>query len=359
MGKNIVICCDGTWNTADQHAGELPTPTNVIKTARAVLAEHPDGTPQVVFYLQGVGTNRGLDRITGGAFGIGLSRNVQEAYRFIVHNLAEGDRLFVFGFSRGAYTARSLCGLIRKAGVLTKQHSDLVPDAYRLYKQRNLHPDDPPAVRFREQHARETPIHFLGVWDTVGALGIPGGKLRWLTAWRYQFHDVQLSKIVRNAFHALAIDEKRRAFRPTLWSAKSTPGQRVEQVWFAGVHSNVGGGYPEAGLADEAFTWMKDRSEECGLAFARVYLDEHVRANPMGTLHESRVGFYRLSRPYARPMGAAAPDNETVHPSALHRHATEAADYRPANLGMYIASPFYRTWERPEPSATTAPAGAP
>ena len=356
MSKNIAICCDGTWNTADQHNDGNACPTNVIKTARGVLAQRADGTPQVVFYVQGVGTRWGLDRLTGGAFGVGLSTNVQEAYRFIVHNLEAGDRLYVFGFSRGAYTARSLCGLIRKAGVLSKHHSDLVPAAYKLYKQRNLHPDDPPAVRFREQHSRETSIHFLGVWDTVGALGIPARGLRVLTARRHQFHDVQLSKIVRNAFHALAIDEQRRAFRPTLWSGKTSPGQRVEQVWFAGAHSNVGGGYPEPGLADEAFLWMVERAEECGLAFDPRYLQERVRANPMSTLRDSHVGLYRLGRRYLRPMGEASPQDEALHSSALHRYSTEAAAYRPRNLGMYIASPWYRLWPPPlQPQPAAAP----
>ena len=359
MGKNIVICCDGTWNTPDQQANGNACPTNVIKTARAVLAQRADGTPQVVFYEQGVGTRWGLDRLTGGAFGVGLSRNVQEAYRFIVHNLEVGDRLYIFGFSRGAFTARSLCGLIRKAGILSKQHSDLVPDAYKLYKLRGVHPDDPPAVRFREQYSRETIIHFLGVWDTVGALGVPGGRLRKLSAWRHQFHDVQLSKIVRNAFHALAIDEQRSAFRPTLWAGKTSPGQRVEQVWFAGAHSNVGGGYPEPGLADEAFLWMKDRAEECGLAFDPSYIEERVRANPMSTLRDSHIGFYRLTARYSRPIGEASPVNESLHPSALHRYATDAAAYRPRNLGMYKASPWYRIWERPQPAPTVPPTPPP
>ncbi|HSJ16342.1 MAG TPA: DUF2235 domain-containing protein, partial [Longimicrobiales bacterium] len=307
MPRNIVICCDGTWNTADQHARGVPCPTNVIKTARAVAPMRADGTPQIVFYSQGVGTHWGLDRITGGAFGVGLSRNVQEAYRFIVHNLEVGDNLYVFGFSRGAYTARSLCGLIRKAGVLSKQNSDLVPQAYALYRRRDVHPDDPPAVRFREENSRETTIHFLGVWDTVGALGIPARGLRALTARRHQFHDVELSRIVRNAFHALAIDEHRRAFKPALWSAKSSPGQRVEQVWFAGAHSNVGGGYPESGLADEAFVWLKERAEECGLAFDPAYIARRVHPEVMDTLRDARVGLYRLGRAWYRPLGVTAP----------------------------------------------------
>jgi uncharacterized protein (DUF2235 family) len=353
MSKNIVICCDGTWNTADQHADGRPCPTNVIKVARAVAPLRRDGTPQIVFYGQGVGTNWGVDRLTGGAFGVGLSRNVQEAYRFIVHNLEVGDRLYVFGFSRGAYTARSLCGLIRKAGVLNKQNSDLVPDAYSLYRRRDVHPDDPPAQRFRATNSRETMIEFLGVWDTVGALGIPTRGLRALTAWRHQFHDVQLSKVVRNAFHALAIDEHRRAFRPALWSEKPVPGQRVEQVWFAGAHSNVGGGYPDAGLADEAFVWMKERAEECGLAFDEAYVALRVRPDVMDALTDSRVRMYRLSRKYERPLGVTAPENEAVHPSALQRYRNQAAAYQPRNLGMYMGSRWFRTYEPTLPSAAT------
>jgi hypothetical protein len=134
----------------------------------------------------------------------------------------------------------------------------------------------------------------------------------------------------------------------------------VEQVWFAGAHSNVGGGYPEAGLADEAFLWMKDRAEECGLAFDPRFIDERVRANPMGTLRDSHVGFYRLTRRYWRPIGEASPINEALHPSALQRYSTEAAAYRPRNLGMYAASPWYRLWTRPQPQPEApAPPGPP
>jgi uncharacterized protein (DUF2235 family) len=352
--KNIVICCDGTWNTADQQANGTACPTNVIKIARSVLPVRADGTPQIVFYLQGVGTQRGLDRLFGGAFGIGLSRNIQEAYRFIVHNLEEGDRLYVFGFSRGAYTARSLCGLIRKAGILKKQESERVPEAYDLYRRPDVHPKDPPAVRFREQYAREIAIDFLGVWDTVGALGIPG-RLRRLAARRHEFHDVLLSRVVRNAFHALAIDEHRAPFQPALWDDKRRPGQRVEQVWFAGAHSNVGGGYPEAGLADEAFTWMVQRAMECGLAFDTSYLEHRVRPNVMATLRDSRTWPYRLRGPRYRPLGLAAPGNEWLHPSALHRYQTPAAEYRPRNLGMYIASSSYQVYGSTAAAAQDGP----
>lgn len=355
MGKNLVICCDGTWNTADQHSNGSPCPTNVIKVARAVRPVTVDGTAQVVFYLQGVGTHRGLDRFTGGAFGMGLSRNIQEAYRFIVHNMEQGDRLYVFGFSRGAYTARSLCGLVRKAGVLQKQHSERVPEAYALYRRPDVHPDDPAATRFRDQFSRVVTIDFLGVWDTVGALGIPG-RLRRLTQRRHQFHDVRLSNVVRNAFHAVAIDEHRHAFQPSLWDDKVREGQRVEQVWFAGAHSNVGGGYPEAGLADEAFTWMKQRAEECGLAFDDAYVGERVRPNVMGTLWNSRTGMYRLRRAYHRPIGLAAPSNESLHPTALHRYRTAAAEYAPRNLGMYIASRWYRLYGHAADGAPHVPA---
>jgi len=270
--KHLIVCCDGTWNTPEQSENGQICPTNVVKMASALTPLARDGTPQIVFYHDGVGTSSGFDlsHWIGGAFGAGLSKIILDAYRFLVDNYSDGDELYFFGFSRGAYTVRSLAGLVRNCGLLKKIHAEKIPDAYGLYRRedRPAEPDGEEARTFREQFSREVTIKCIGVWDTVGALGIPDHVLRHLTEQRWQFHDVKLSRIVEHAYHALAIDERREDFRPTLWEQQPDAGnQTLEQVWFAGVHCNVGGGYEESGLSDLAFLWMKAQAETCGLTF--------------------------------------------------------------------------------------------
>lgn len=332
--KRLIICCDGTWNTPDQRHGETDCPTNVVKIARAVRARADTGTHQIVYYSRGVGTRPGLDRFTGGAFGHGLATNVQDAYRFIVDNYNDGDEIFLFGFSRGAYTARSVVGFIRNSGVLRRDTRHLFREAYDLYRRDDLHPDDEEAVRFRQDQSREVRIKFIGVWDTVGALGIPLRGLNWLTRRKYQFHDVQLSRIVDHACHAVAIDEKRNQFRPALWETKPEDADRVEQVWFAGVHSNVGGGYPDAGLSDIALEWMLERAKEHGLQVDEEYVRDNLLPDVSGKLQDSFRGMYRLTRPYQRPIPASALLHETVR----KRHSSEPAVYAPQNLLAFLQS---------------------
>jgi uncharacterized protein (DUF2235 family) len=282
-----------------------------------------------VFYDQGVGTGNLWDRWLGGAFGAGLEKNVVDAYRFIMHNYEEGDRLFLFGFSRGAYTARSTVGLLRNSGLLKKAHADHMREAWALYRS-DVHPNDEAARGFRAEYASEVDVHFLGVWDTVGARGIPVRGLRWFTMRKYRFHDVQLSGIVKNAYHAAAIDERRSPFRPSLWEPVRKEGQHVEQVWFTGVHSDVGGGYAEPGLCDAALLWMTDKARDCGLVCDDDYLGRVTRPDAMDVRHNSKVGLYRLTRGYTRPMcdGTGA----TVHPDVMFRRENHAPPYRPTNL---------------------------
>ncbi|MFW5972437.1 MAG: DUF2235 domain-containing protein [Bacteroidota bacterium] len=329
--KRLVICCDGTWNTPDQKDGEASSPSNVVKMARAVRVVDDAGVHQIVYYSRGVGTRSGLDKWTGGAFGHGLATNVQDGYRFIVSNYQPGDEIFLFGFSRGAYTARSIVGFIRNSGLLRRENREMFPEAYELYRSRANHPDEQRASTFRKEYSHEVQVRFLGVWDTVGALGIPVRGLNWLTRKRYQFHDVQLSRIVDHACHALAIDEQRSQFRPALWETSAADASRVEQVWFSGVHTNVGGGYRDCGLSDLALDWMLTRAAEHGLGFDHSYMEEHIRPDAMCVLRESRKGFYRLSRPFVRPIGQLTA-GESIHPSVMERHANPTMAYRPANL---------------------------
>lgn len=241
MAKRLVVCCDGTWTFADQ-----PGKTNVTKVALSIRRRSRDGTEQRVYYRDGVGTRR-WERLRGGAFGMGLSRNVLDAYRFLVHNYEPGDALYLFGFSRGAFTARSLAGLVRNSGILRPENADRIKEAWTLYRSRTKKPTGAASTLFRRAHAHEPEIHF--VWDTVGALGIPVPGPRWLSPLinlvnrRWAFHDTDLSSRVKEAFHALAIDEQRSAFRPTPWLQQpgaADSGQEMKQVWFTGVHSESG-----------------------------------------------------------------------------------------------------------------------
>jgi len=268
--RRLVVCCDGTWKTADD--GVV---TNVVKLMDLVLPMAPDGTPQIIYYGKGVGSGNFLDRVFGGAFGDGLETNVKDAYRFLVQNYAEDDEIYLLGFSRGAFTARSLAGLIRCSGLVRKENAGHITEAYKVYREKHdLGADKPSAIAFRAKYSRQVRIKFIGVFDTVGALGVPiGTLLRRATIQEHGFHDTTLSSYVDNAFHALAIDEGRYTFEPSLWKSTPRPGQRLEQRWFAGAHSNVGGGYDEHGLSDYTLRWMAERAVECGLAMHPSYSD--------------------------------------------------------------------------------------
>ncbi len=268
--KRLVLCCDGTWNSPVR-----ASVSNIEKIARSVhTGIGPDGVQQMVFSVEGVGA-RGyrVDALLGGAFGYGLSRNVVAGYRDLALNYEPGDEIYVFGFSRGAYTARSVAGMIASVGLLTadaladRGAGNLLAEAEALYRDRS------PARRanaagFREKHCYpQVPLTFLGVFDTVGALGVPG-----ITRQRSRFHDVRLSSTVACARQALAIDERRLTFEPCLWDVPvgdDRPGG-VKQVWFPGGHSDVGGETASPGLSDVALLWMMGEAAACGLTFHRA-----------------------------------------------------------------------------------------
>ena len=376
-GKRIVICADGTWGSPYRQDGSHAGLTNVRRMAQAVLPVTDDRTPQVVLYQSGLGTGGArVDRLLGGGMGLGLATNVVDAYTFLVGNYEAGDELYLFGFSRGAYTARSLAGLIRNCGILRKAHAERVQEAYDRYRDRrspDWHPSGSKAIAFREAHAwretrrrsddqrgQDTTIRFLGVWDTVGAFGVPSGLWRSLTRRAHGFHDTQLSRCVDHAYQALAVDERRAPFYPTLWDPGSPrlPGQTLLQVWFAGVHANVGGGYPDAGLSDIALDWLASHAMAHGLGLDRAIIRRGP--NALGPLVDSQTLGYRaigvwgklnpFHRWYARTDVRARedaaiarrtswrgdcvrpiPPGTTVHPS-VHQRRLARLDYRPPNV---------------------------
>jgi hypothetical protein len=311
--QRFVICFDGTWNAPDKGAN----PTNVVKMVRAVLNE-ADGVGQVTFYDKGVGTGGPLDRIAGGASGEGLTENMIDGYRFLANNHSDGDEIYIFGFSRGAYTARSLVGFIALAGLISPlELGGGLTRAIETYRDTSLTREQKLQHLGRLSRRAEVPIRCVGVWDTVGSLGIPGDLGRRLLNSRFNFHDVQLSPKVEVALHAIAVDEKRSAFAPTLWvrpkDGRLVARQVVEQVWFPGVHSNVGGSYADAGLSDVAMDWMVKRvCRLTGLGFDERYLAAHVKPDALGKGVESRTALYKDSvlYPYQRLINQTIPKGE-------------------------------------------------
>jgi uncharacterized protein (DUF2235 family) len=370
--KRIVICCDGTWQKLD-----AVHPTNVVRLARAVAPQAPDGTVQIVFHLDGVGTGRGtgalaqrLDRALGGLMGHGLTETVAEAYRLLVFTYRPGDQIHIFGYSRGAYTARSLAGMIRNCGILARAHAGRVGEALDLYRSsaEQDHPDGERALAFRADYAPETvtgddeiawrrekrpgrdwsgavPLRvcYIGVWDTVGSLGVPE---TWSVAGvvnrRHRFHDTCLSSRVLAARHAVAVDERRRNFQPSLWEnvaklndGAGGPGAPYQQRWFPGVHGAVGGGGDDTSLSNDALLWVMEGAEGQGLVFdaearARIAA-ERDPTGPLGASSKEKRGigqaFMRM-----RPVDREGPeDADGLTPSVQARWRGDPG-YRPRAL---------------------------
>ena len=343
MVKRIAVFSDGTWNTPEQ-----THPTNVIRLHDVTLEQGVDGVAQARFYDRGVGAdgNR-LQRILGGASGRGLDKNILDGYRYLIENHEEGDQIFLFGFSRGSYTVRSLVGLIRNCGLLHQEQAGMADAAMRLYRKRkkNSNPYSEAAQDFRNRYSKTTDIRFLGVWDTVGALGIPVRGLGHLLNWRYKFHDVDLSGTVKYAYHALSMDEKRGAFKPSLWADTGKPGQVVEQVWFAGVHSEVRGGSPDPSLPDIAFMWMMYKAQACGLDFDQQAIKDSIHPSWSGELHGDLKGIYKYLSKHTRQVGAARFANQAVHREAVNRFESDTLVYRPSNLKKYLETPTHQVAE--------------
>ena len=285
--KRIVICCDGTWQRL--YNASL---TNVALTARSIAPRDAKGRAQIVYYSAGVGASLGGLSIWQGMTGADLDDHLLDAYLFLNLNYEPGDEVYLFGFSRGAYTVRSLAGLLRKCGVLRRAHVDKARAALELYRHREVSADTFLAARFRSAHAIAWPrstrdgiavdtppfdlrIRYVGVWDTVGALGIPRVlPISLGLNENYRFHDTALSSAVQGARHAVAIDEHRAAFAPTLWTnidQFNKPGapQRVAQAWFPGDHGGVGGADRVRGISNCSLLWVLEGAEQMGLQLAR------------------------------------------------------------------------------------------
>ena len=296
--KRLVFCFDGTWNKLVPDLA-----TNVVLTAASIERIDRHGTAQVIHYDEGVGTGQ-LDQLRGGMFGTGLIQNVREAYRFLIFNYDPGDEIYVFGFSRGAYSARTFVGFIRHVGPLRRLNAGRIDEALHLYE-RHGKGEAGSADALREFRARYSDgvcigaaddqwrcanvkgyaqgsapalrIRYLGVWDTVGALGVP--EFLPFSGWfnrEYDFHDPSLDSFVENARHAVAIDERRELFPPVLFGdltalnaatgfENDDPKAPFQERWFPGVHGSVGGGGDIRGLSDDALAWVLTGAKRAGL----------------------------------------------------------------------------------------------
>ncbi len=345
--KRIITCSDGTWNKPGTKDRGQEVCTNVEKMFNSICPLGLDKCTgqeiiQVKAYDEGVGTGYStFDRLTGGITGAGIDKNIKDMYAFICLNYKPGDEIYLYGFSRGAYTARSIAGFIRNCGLLAPQYIHLVDKAYNLYRDRNDYssPESDMMSSWRRNYCLEenTSIHFIGVWDTVGSLGLPLPFYKSLNNLKYRFHDHRLSSLVRHAYHALALDERRKLFSPTLWEKSKTVlddknhPQKMEQRWFVGAHSNIGGGYIDCGLSDIALNWLIKKAEDAGLCFYNPPKVD-ILENYKGELRNSYTSRYWLWRPVWRNVDIHSPVyNQTIDDSVGKRYR-EFKEYRPGNL---------------------------
>lgn len=334
MSKRIVVCADGTWNRPERDLTE-DFPTNVLRLARAIRPVATDGTPQQVFYDWGIGSYH--DKVRAGATGRGIEKNIMDGYRYIVQNYAPGDEIWLFGFSRGAYTVRSLCGLINNCGILRRPDAALIESAFALYKKPASvnAPGGDNSVEFRANHShRSREVKFVGVWDTVGALGIPFSFLG-LFDDKDEFYDTKLGRNVRAARHALAIDEVREDFEPAVWLPREKLDLR--QVWFCGAHADVGGSQkPDrdgSRVSDLPLHWMIKEARTHGLSI-EAHLPRELTDNPRADIHPSRRRFYRLRGEHHRPIDHGKGE-VLIHRSVKERWQADRK-YRPENLAAYL-----------------------
>ncbi|QDC44625.1 DUF2235 domain-containing protein [Methylophilus medardicus] len=335
--ERLIVLFDGTWNDPEDL-------TNVYQLS--TLIEEDDGeVHQRFFYEPGVGTATG-DKLRGGLFGYGLSKNLLQGYDWLVKHYQAGDEIWVFGFSRGAYTARSMVGLIRKCGLLKTSTPTLLQRAETLYRDKSASPDSAPCMAFRQHYSHDVRIHFLGVWDTVGALGIPGTMIS--EHGFYAWHDTELSKIVSYAYHAMAIDEHREAYEVAMWTnedgKQKAENVAVEQRWFIGAHANVGGGYGKDPLAGIALAWMLAKAQAAQLKLKPYTVaDRAYLTAPTDSFKAFAYGLYgwfkgifnpgdgRFYRPYSVKQGARKAVNVSVDSSVIAKWQAQS-DYRPPTL---------------------------
>ena len=356
----IIVLCDGTWNSPD-----MEDTTHVYALSKCMKN---DGVEQKVAYFRGIGANmpreeggsfvgNGINRILGGATGFGLGAKVREAYKFIAENYKDGDEIYLFGFSRGAYTARSVAGMLRKCGIVDYPSDLRVNRAFRLYRRagKDNHPD---RFHIRQARAALSPrfatskkdqetrkdgpvpivnVAYVGVWDTVGARGVPVALFGWLGAVfnrLYAFHDTDLSSLVRSARHALAVDERRVFYEPAMWDNleklnESVGERRYEQLWFVGDHGVVGGSVNTDPVSCVTLKWVADGADLDFEPCADLDAEKDMLA-PLDRLKKDPKNLYLIAKDlfqWRRGIRSA----QDVHPTVRERFDGDES-YRPGSL---------------------------
>jgi uncharacterized protein (DUF2235 family) len=400
--KRLVLLFDGTWNTL----GKPDEATNGVRVGQAIKPIASDGVPQIVYYNSGVGSGGKIDQILGGVFGAGIRSNVQRGLTFLSFNYDSGepevktdpwgkpDEIYIFGFSRGAYTARALAGVIGAIrGIPRVSNFGEVEQLWAHYKK---------SEKGREKHKKRFNVEdkiyprppggklikCVAVWDTVGSYGIPtglglGGLARWITSWTRNFSDNHIGRRIEYGFHAMAIDERRRAFTATAWEPRAprppdakppeVPEAVVEQIWFAGAHANVGGGYSQTGLSDHALLWIMGRvQDQTGLEFQESYISENFFPCSACSAYRSYRGWWVSSlwpaiRSIPKRLAAAGtrgiiaePGQAPIIDGRLHWSVKERygklalvdqnryAEYRPAQIDPNTSDSEYTVCEGKE-----------
>ncbi|MCW8331381.1 DUF2235 domain-containing protein [Photobacterium sp. SDRW27] len=322
----LIVCCDGTWNDPGNNDDGAPAPTNVRQ-----LFNFLKSIPRVqeTRYQSGVGTGGVIDKVVGGILGFGLSEDIRDCYQWLADKYQAGDEILLFGFSRGAYTARSLAGMITRLGIVDFNRvaaSDREKVVKHVYKEGYREKESKAFLETHFDisfHDNSDNVLFLGVWDTVGALGIPNDKALldlFDNPKNYEFHDVTLNHNVKHARHAVAIDEERGSFSPTLWEDEPDhPHSDLKQLWFAGVHSDIGGGYKENGLSDCALEWMKDEINSVTELQWEQSLVDQVEPNPKDELHESHLGLMKVLVTAPRAIPDLDTNEDAFHQSVIDR----------------------------------------
>ncbi|MEM8817872.1 MAG: DUF2235 domain-containing protein [Pseudomonadota bacterium] len=356
--KHLAVFLDGTYN-------EPGSNTNVWRLRSMLAASDDAGNAQLSYYDAGVGT-QWYNRIRGGAVGKGVDKNVRDAYEWLIEHYDDGDAIYIFGFSRGAFTARSLAGMIAKCGLLIPGSPMPVLQVYRRYEREDARAlfRLPKAARSRDKlpledrlmayYSRQVRIRMIGVWDTVGALKLPLFRSRREKRGEYNKHYVRLSRFFDHAYHAIAIDEHRKSFPLSLWfdfipekkpDKAHAPPPVVEQRWFVGAHANVGGGLSNDLLPQIPIKWMQDKAQLAGLSFRHtitLHNGEHLRpiSDSFASFLKGVYRIVRLGRRAYRPIGLEReavnggwiePHHETIDATVFDRWRADP-EYRPKNL---------------------------
>ncbi|POS80138.1 hypothetical protein DHEL01_v201474 [Diaporthe helianthi] len=394
--KRLIVCCDGTWMNSDKgwEKGKPQPQSNVTRLARSFNRGCSDGSVQVINYQSGVGTGSTMaDAFSGGAFGNGVAEHVRESYAFICGNYVDGDEIILIGFSRGAFTARSIAGMIGSLGLLTREGMEFFFPVFKdmqnwqTKKYKDPYPGIPFANKPMGENAAENyrnmliekgltrvyegggfgkliTIKAVAVFDTVGSLGVP--SIAWMKKLGFdhktselRFYDTKLSDRIENAFHALAMDEPRPPFSPSIWErpASNKGLTNLKQVWFPGNHGNVGGGWPDQGIANMTLAWMMDQLVSIGVEFdggslrrAITDTENYYRGHPSAAQMPTK----EAPKPKGQPPKIIAMANSVVPDSLKNSAAKNVSKVTPKTYFKWAIDPILESNHPVRPWGTGA-----